>query len=86
MTVEPWTMENIRSGVETHSTTTAALNADIETLTAAKDSIEIAPLKVAFESVIDVLGLVRVRVSFCPFSRTPIDDAPRTRWQTTIPL
>ena len=79
-------MDNIRSGVETHSTATAALNADIQTLTAAKDSIEIAPLKVAFESVIDILGLVKVRVSFYPFSRTPLDDAPRTRWQTTIPL
>ena len=86
MTVKPWTMDNIRSGVETHSMTIAALNADIQTLTAAKDSIEIAPLKIAFGSVIDVLGLTRVRVSFCPFSRMPLDDAPRTRWQTTIPL
>ena len=60
-------MDNIRSGVEAHSTTTAALNADIEALTAAKYSIEIASLKVAFGSVIDILGLVRVRVFFCPF-------------------
>ena len=60
MTVEPCTMDNISSGVEAHSTTTAALNADIEALTAAKHSIEIASLKVAFGSVIDILGLIRV--------------------------
>ena len=60
MTIEPCTMDNIRSGVEAHSTTTAALNADIEALTAAKHSIEIASLKVAFGSVIDILGLIRV--------------------------
>ena len=79
MTVEPLTIDNMPTGVGTHSTTIAALAADIEALTAAKDDIRVAHLKEVFESVIDILGLVRVRVPFCSLFRTPLDDALRTR-------
>jgi hypothetical protein len=54
--------------VESHSATTAALNADIETLTAAKGTLEIIPVKVVFESVIVILTLVRVRVPVFPLA------------------
>jgi len=47
---------------ESHSEAAAALDAGIESLTAAKDAIEIIPIRVVFESVIGILGLVRVRV------------------------
>jgi len=47
---------------ESHSEAAAALNAGIESLTTAKDAIEIIPIRAVFESVISILGLVRVRV------------------------
>ena len=47
--------------VKSHSETTAVFNADIESITAAKDAEEIIPVKVVFESVIVILTLVRVR-------------------------
>ena len=47
---------------KSHSEAAAALNAGIESLTVAKDAIEIIPIRVVFESVIGILGLVRVRV------------------------
>ena len=50
------------SNVESHSATAAVFNADIEILTAAKDTLEIISVKVVFESVIVILTLVRVRV------------------------
>ena len=46
--------------VRTCSMTTAALNADIETLTAVKGSLASVPLEAAFESVVSILGLARV--------------------------
>jgi hypothetical protein len=55
--------------IGSHSATTAALNAGIETLIAAKDTLEIIPAKAVFESVIIILTLVRVRVPFCPLAR-----------------
>jgi len=45
-----------------HSEAAAALNAGIGSLTAARDAIEIIPVRVTFESAIGILGLVRVRV------------------------
>ena len=39
---------------------------DIGTLTAAKDALEIIPVKALFESVIVILGLVRVRATILP--------------------
>ena len=48
--------------IEAYSEAAAALNAGIGSLTTAKDAVEIAPVRVAFESAIDILGVVRVRV------------------------
>ena len=38
------------------------MNTDIVTLTAAKGTLEIIPVKVLFESVIVILGLIRVSI------------------------
>ena len=59
----------LSDNIGSHSATTAALNAGIETLIAAKDTLEIIPAKAVFESVIAILTLVRVRVPFCPLAR-----------------
>jgi len=48
--------------IDPHSETAAALNAGLESLTAAKDTLEIIPGRMVFESAIAILGLVRVRV------------------------
>ena len=63
--------------VGTRSKATAALNADIGSITAVKDDLASAPLEAAFESVVSILGLVRVWVAFCSLSGTFLDDAPR---------
>jgi hypothetical protein len=66
--------------VESHSATTAAFDADIGTLTAAKDTLEIIPVKVVFESVIVILTLVRVRVLILlPCLYSLLDNTIRTR-------
>ena len=70
--------------VGTCSNATVALNADIEALTAAKESLASVPLEVVFESVVGILGLVRVWVAVCSVSRTNLDDAPRTSSYTTM--
>ena len=77
----PRTAHDMPPNVGSHSTTTAALNADIETLTATKDTLETIPrVKAVFESVIGILALVRVRASVLfPFSHLLIGDATRTR-------
>ena len=64
--------------VGTRSKATAALNTDIETLRAAKGDLGSAPLETSFESVVSILGLVRVWVAFCFLSGTFLDDVPRT--------
>ena len=67
-TFEPWGVGDTPPNDWSYPAATAALNADIETLTAAKDTLETIPVKVLFESVIVILGLVRVRVTgFLPF-------------------
>jgi len=48
--------------IKSYSEATTALNAGIESLTAAKDALEIVPVRVVFESVIGILGLIRVIV------------------------
>ena len=79
-TFEPWAVGDATSNPESNSATTAVLNTDIETLTAAKITIEIAPVKAAFELAIAILTLVRVRVSaLLPFLHTFIGDTTRTR-------
>ena len=66
--------------VDSYSATTAALNADIETLTAAKDTSEIIPVKLVFESVIVILTLVRVRDPvLSPCLCSLLDTTIRTR-------
>ena len=58
---EPRAVGNMPLDVGAHSTTTAALNADIEILTTAKESFsDAAPAKATFESVIRILGRIRV--------------------------
>ena len=46
--------------VGTRSAKVVALGADIETLTVAMKNLEDVPLRVAFESAVSILGLVRV--------------------------
>jgi len=78
-TPEPWVVGDVPTNVAHHETTTAELNADIGTLAALKDTLESAPVKGIFESVISVLTLVRVRLSI-PFllSHPLIGDTTRT--------
>jgi hypothetical protein len=49
--------------IDHYSKTTAALNADIQSFTTSKGMVEDANVKTAFESVIVILTLVRVRFS-----------------------
>ena len=58
----PWAVGDIPTNVAQHETTTAVLNAEIETLTTFKDIVESIPVKAVFESVIGILTLVRVRI------------------------
>lgn len=86
-TFEPWGVGDTPPNIWSHLAAIAALNADIGTLTAAKDTLEVIPAKVLFESVIVILGLVRVRVTvFLPFLYSFTGDTIRTRWQTTMRL
>ena len=64
----------------TRSATIAALDADIEILTAAQTGFKAPPIKVVFESVVSVLCLIRVRVSpLFPFLHSLLGDVFRTR-------
>ena len=65
---------------EANSTMAVALNTEIKTLTAAKNTVEITPVKAAFESSITILTLVRVRVPILFLFLHPlISDLARTR-------
>lgn len=67
-TFEPWAVVGATPDPEPNSTTIAVLNAGIETLTVAKNTIETTPAKAAFESAIVILTLIRVRVpALLPF-------------------
>ena len=78
-TFEPWAVGGTPNP-GSNSATTAVLNADIEALTAAKNTVEIAPAKAAFESTIVILTLVRVRASLLlSLFYLLIGDATRTR-------
>ena len=61
-TFEPQAIDGPTPDPEPNLATTAVLNANIETLRASKNTVEITPAKVAFESTIAILTLVRVRV------------------------
>ena len=58
--------------VRARSVTIAALNADVNILTAAQGSLEVVPAKAMLETVIAVLVLVRVcGFPLIPFLRSP---------------
>lgn len=82
MTVpESWTVDDMTSNSEFNSATAtvSALNADIDTLTAAKDMTETTPVKATFESAVSILALVRVRIPVLfPFLQPLINDTTRT--------
>ena len=61
-TFEPQVVGDPTLNPESNSTTAAVLGTEIETLTAAKNTVKIAPAKAAFESTIAILNLNRVRV------------------------
>lgn len=48
------------------STATAEQKSDIEVLTTFKDTIQDAPLRAVFESVVAILALIRVRFPVAP--------------------
>ena len=62
ITPEPSAVGDTSPNIEQCSTTTAVLNADIESLTAFKDDIEAAPVRAVFESITVFLTLVRVGI------------------------
>ena len=65
-TPEPWAVGDTLPDAEHHSTKIAVLSADVESLTAVRDSVETTAIKTVFESVIDILTLVKVRMSVLP--------------------
>lgn len=56
-----WVVGDTHPNVGSRSATSAAFNADIGALNAAKGEVGIAPVRAVFESVIGILALVRVR-------------------------
>jgi len=79
-TLEPWAIGDTPTNVAQHEAITAVLNADIETLTTLKDTIESIPVNGVFESVIGILTLVRVSLlTPFPLSRPLISSTTRTR-------
>ena len=58
---EPWGVGDAIPNFEPNPATTTVLTATINSLTVAKTMIEIIPVKEAFESLIIILTLVRVR-------------------------
>ena len=72
---ERWVGGDTPPNGECHQTAAAMLNADIEVLTAVKDTVESAPVKAVFESVTSILIFVRVRLLVLFQSLHPfIDD------------
>ena len=53
---------NATPNLEPNSTTTTVLNTDIETLSTAKNTVRVAPVKEASDSAIAILTFVRVRI------------------------
>ena len=79
-TFEPCAVDGPTHNPESNSATTAVLNANIETLRASKNTVEIIPAKATFESTIAILTLVGVRVPVpLPLFRSLICDTTRTR-------
>ena len=78
-TLEPWAVGSSPTNVEYHLATVAMLNANIEALTAFKDTVEVAPAKVVFESIISIITLVKVRFLLFPLLHPLIGDTTRAR-------
>ena len=76
-TPQPWVVGDTHPNVESRSASTAAFNADIGALNAAKDAIGISSAKAVFESVIGILALVRVRFVPALLLRLLIERATR---------
>ena len=77
---EPWMVETAILNSEPNPVTTAVLDAEIESLAAAKNTVEITPVKVAFEFSIIILTLVRVRIPVLfPILHLLIGDTTRMR-------
>ena len=70
---ELWILGDMLPNVGTRLVTTAALSADVDILTAAQASLEVVPVKVSFETAIDILVLARVYHVFLllPFLYSP---------------
>ena len=70
---ELWILGDMLPNVGTRLVTTAALSADVDSLTAAQASLEVVPVKVSFETAIDILVLARVYHVFLllPFLYSP---------------
>jgi len=79
-TPESWAVGDTPPNIEHQPAITAVLNAEINTLTVFKDSIESTPIKAVFESVIAILTLVRVRFPvLVPLLHPLISGTTRTR-------
>ena len=79
-TLEPWAAGDPPLNPESNSATTTVLNTNIETLTAAKNTVEITPVKGAFELAIAILTLVRVSIPVLSrFLHPFIGETTRTR-------
>ena len=63
---EPWVAGDPIPNPKSNSATTAVLNTDIETLIVAKNTVEVTPVKAAFESTIAILTLVRMSAPVLP--------------------
>ena len=61
-TFEPWAAGDPPLNSKSNPATTAVLNTNIKTLTTAKNTVEITPVKAAFELAIAILTLVRVGI------------------------
>ena len=83
-TVEPRAIGGSLPNIESHLATTTMINADIETLTAFKDIVEVAPVKAVFESIIAILTLVKVRFLLFPLLHPLIGDTARARYLRKI--
>ena len=83
-TVEPWATGGSPPNIESRLATTTMLNADIETLIAFNDIVEVAPVKAVFESIIAILTLVKVRFLLFPLLHPLIGDTARARYLRKI--
>lgn len=84
-TPEPRAVDDTFPDAKHQSARIAIPSAGVGSLTALKDTVEVASLKTIFESVTGILTLVKVRV-LAPFSflLSLIGDAVRMRYRTIL--